>query len=675
MNEPFVMTHLPTTATNWRIAATGVRCTVTLEAGELRWQIERAGASLPFIAASLAEITVGDAPMRWAQVRGEVRAHPSGGQELYLEATSVDGGASLQAVVELFGDMPFVRTSAMLQNTSHHPVTVRGAEILQLAFQATMPLTLFHVEQFSWRYRNDFFSQHQVELWPGRAPLDVRMGSFPSHYSAPTSCAWFALRAGQPDRHEPTPREASGIVAGIEFNGKSRLRATTDNGQVVLSSTIDDLAHVLAPGETFALPACFVGCFHGDWDEAGYVTQRFAEAHVSPPMPDERYPWVQYNSWKYGQEINEAQQLAVIDQCVALGIECVVIDLGWARRIGDWRPDPAKFPRGLRPLAERAREHGMRFGVHLALAQMHSEAPAAQSYPEWLIHTGDDYFGAGPICLGHAPCREWLVGEISRLIREEGIDYIIQDGEDMVKRCTRNDHSHAPGDSNYAGSALGIDRVIETLRREHPHVVFENCEDGGCMLTYRMARLYHTSITVDNIATYATRQGIYGGSYPFSPRYSVRYMEDDPTLYTLRSAIFGGPLILMQRITDWNETQMQATRDAIRQYKALRTIVRDAKIIHLLPPQSNVDGLGWGWDAIQAVAPGKSRSVVMVYRAQGGPETAVIRPRGLHPERRYRVQFAEGGHWSESTGAALAEEGIMVPLPQFGAEIIRLEAH
>ena len=50
------------------------------------------------------------------------------------------------------------------------------------------------------------------------------------------------------------------------------------------------------------------------------------------------------------------------------------------------------------------------------------------------------------------------------------------------------------------------------VRRAHPHLVWENCEDGGCMMTYRMARLCHTSITVDNIAAYATRQGVYGAS-------------------------------------------------------------------------------------------------------------------------------------------------------------------
>lgn len=136
------------------------------------------------------------------------------------------------------------------------------------------------------------------------------------------------------------------------------------------------------------------------------------------------------------------------------------------------------------------------------------------------------------------------------------------------------------------------------------------------MMTYKMARLYHTSITVDNTSSYATRQGVYGASYPFSPRYSVRYMQDDPSRYTLRSSIFGGPLILMQRVTEWNEAQMAETRQAIEQYKALRHLIRSAKIIHLKAPQHNIDGLGWGWDAHSG-----SRAGYIAQRHNGLPRT------------------------------------------------------
>lgn len=658
----------------WTLENALVRCTIALQHGALVWHGGgRAAGGLAFAPAPLAQLALAGHAPQWARCEAATETETAHGRALTLTVADADATLRLAVTLELFNDQPFVRTSATLANSGTQPHTVTGCDILHLAV-AEPALTLFHVEQFSWRYRNDFFSQHQIEMVAGRAPLEVRMGSFPSHYGAPTSCGWFAVRRGQPDRADALPHADAGLVAGIEFNGKSRLFASATPERARLRSQIDDLAHTLAPGASFALPAAFVGLFQGDWDEAGYATQRFAEVYVHPPMPDARYPWVQYNSWKYGQDINEAQQLTVIERCAALGIEVFVVDLGWARQIGDWRPDPAKFPRGLRPLADRARARGMHFGVHMALAQMHPDAPAAAEHPEWLIHSGDDYFGAGPICLGHAPCRDWLTGEILRLIDDEGIDYIIQDGEDMVKHCARADHTHAPGDSNYAGSVLGLDMVIETIRRERPQIVLENCEDGGCMLTYRMARLYHTSITVDNIASYATRQGVYGASYPFSPRYSVRYMQDDPTPYTLRSAIFGGPLILMQRLTDWNDAQMADAHAAIAQYKQLRTLIRDARIVHLLPPRANVDGLGWGWDAIASIAPDQQRGVALIYRAQGGPEQHTLRLRGLHAETRYRVTFADSDTVIEHSGAALATTGIAVALDPFSAELLTISA-
>jgi alpha-galactosidase len=205
--------------------------------------------------------------------------------------------------------------------------------------------------------------------------------------------------------------------------------------------------------------------------------------------------------------------------------------------------------------------------------------------------------------------------------------------------------------------------------------VWENCEDGGCMMTYRMARLCHSSITVDNIATYATRQGIYGASYPFSPRYSVRYMQDDPTPYTLRSVLFGGPMILMQRVTEWTPEQMAATREAIAQYKELRALVRDAKVIHLLPPLVNVDGVGWGWDAIQAVSADQSLSVVLVFRARGDVGRRSIRPRGLHPNAGYRVVLHDRGTTLELSGEAMAGDGIELELPELASELIRIEVN
>jgi alpha-galactosidase len=648
--------------------------TLTFEAGEAGLVWRSTGRGLALGPSPLPAVHVDGRVVTWNDVfRAHQRPAPDGTRILTLAGSDAEGRLHLTQTVEVYADRPFVRLSGQLTNVGADPYHVTGAQILNLVMSATDgPFHLFHVEQFSWRYRRDFFSQNATSLAPGVTPLEVRMGSFPSHYKGPTSCAWAALRNGQRDAPDE-PREGDGLVIGLEFNGKSRLHAWNDGEQVHLTATVDDLNHRLAPGEVMEVPACFVGLFHGDWDEAGYATQRFCEAHVYPAMPDDRYPWAQYNSWGYGQDIHEAQQMEAIERCAAMGVEAAVMDLGWAVQIGEWRADPAKFPRGLAPLADHAHELGMKFGVHIPLAQANVNSPIARAHPEWLTVVADDYFGAAPLCLGHRPCREWLIGEITRFIGDYHLDYIVQDGEDMVKLCRRTDHTHAPGDSNYANAHEGLDAVIQAVREAHPRLIWENCEDGGCMLTYRMARLCHSTITVDNIATYATRQGVYGASYPFSPRYSVRYMQDAPTPYTLRSAIFGGPLILMQKVTEWDAAQMAATRKAIEEYKALRTLVRAAKIIHLLPPTNNLEGQGWGWDAIQAVSADRSRSVVMVYRARGGPDEQVIYPRGLLADATYRVSYADRPETRSLTGATLAASGVEMALPEFGSEIVRIE--
>ena len=35
----------------------------------------------------------------------------------------------------------------------------------------------------------------------------------------------------------------------------------------------------------------------GNWDDAGFVTQLFQEQMISPPIPNENYPFVQYDRY------------------------------------------------------------------------------------------------------------------------------------------------------------------------------------------------------------------------------------------------------------------------------------------------------------------------------------------------------------------------------------------
>jgi alpha-galactosidase len=239
-----------------------------------------------------------------------------------------------------------------------------------------------------------------------------------------------------------------------------------------------------------------------------------------------------------------------------------------------------------------------------------------------------------------------------------------------VKICRRKDHTHHSTDSNYSNAAEGLNEVIAAIQRAAPDTHWENCEDGAKMMTFAVLKNYVTSIGSDAGNHFDTRKATYGQSYPFPLRYSARYMGDAPVdAYSTRSFMFGGPLILMQRLADLPPARLNFLRTEVDLYKSIRPIYRNARVYHLTPQPD-----GFHNDAIQAVEPASGRSVIFVYRQEGDSSQEVVFPRGLDPNGQYRVRLQEGNSAQIASGRDLMESGIGVALPRmFFAEIVHLE--
>jgi alpha-galactosidase len=312
----------------------------------------------------------------------------------------------------------------------------------------------------------------------------------------------------------------------------------------------------------------------------------------------------------------------------------------------------------------------MKFGLHLPLLEVATDSPVLLEHPDWEADDQDrprTYFGATSLCPSHRPARQWIISEVTRVIQDYGVDWVTQDGENMVKICNSSSHTHAPGDSNYSNSVDGLDQIIGAVQAATPGVVWENSEDGGSMQTFKMVQQYVTSVMNDSDNALTTRRAENGASYPFPPRYTERYMMDEPdNTYETRSYMFGGPFILMNRITEWSEGTMDFVRREIEMYKSVRDVIRDSKVYHVTPPPD-----GASHDAMEAYNPEQDRSVIFAY-ADGNSDVSFIQPRGLNPDTLYWIGFLEVPRSYLATGSQLMEDGIPVILPNSSAEVISI---
>lgn len=203
--------------------------------------------------------------------------------------------------------------------------------------------------------------------------------------------------------------------------------------------------------------------------------------HPRTPRP------VVLNTWEavyFQHDLDTLLRLA--ERGAELGAERFVLDDGWflGRRddtssLGDWTVDPAVWPKGLQPLAERVRVLGMDFGLWFEPEMVSLDSDLARRHPEWIFDAGH-----GPglpsryqhvLDLGHPGAYDHVFERMSELIGSLGIAYIKWDHNRYLL-----DAGHAPGGRPGVRTQVEqVYRLMERLKAAHPGLEIESCASGG----------------------------------------------------------------------------------------------------------------------------------------------------------------------------------------------------
>jgi hypothetical protein len=391
----------------------------------------------------------------------------------------------------------------------------------------------------------------------------------------------------------------SSLCLAWEYSGHLVTTAEVVGDEVVITT--------LLPADTFAPasdrrtgpgPTGWLRVAPGDLDTGAAALRRLITTEMItrpdlsalPGAP--RFPCLVANSWGVQENTSTARILGMMDATATVGAEVFVVDKGWERAVGDWHAND-RFPSGLASLSREARQRGMGFGVWCGWGNADPRSPVALQHPDWLAtwrgHIPVLSFDNHALCLGHEPARDWVLAELTRMITDDGLDWLLHDFE-TIARCDAAHHSHDPGAGEHAAEAA-FHHILRTLAARFPQLVLENCWNGVRPLDLAMIRSHHTTITEDHCRTHPNSLAKTGLGRYLPLDWQSAYMGTDDREGRARFApyVIGGPWVLMDDPEIWTEQNRIELARAAEVFKRWRSVLRDGRVSRPAASPDEVD--------------------------------------------------------------------------------------
>ncbi|MGW3728157.1 alpha-galactosidase [Streptomyces sp. NPDC000851] len=435
----------------------------------------------------------------------------------------------------------------------------------------------------------------------------------------------------------------------------------------------------LAAGESFTTPV-FAGLFSdGGFGGASRAWHAYQRAYVIPDAERDRP--VLFNSWEATEfDISEEQQRALARRAAAIGVELFVVDDGWfgARTsdragLGDWTPNPDRFPAGLKPLADDVHALGMQFGIWVEPEMVNPDSELYRAHPDWVqFQPGRkraELRNQLVLNLAREDVQDYLWEQLHGLLSSAPIDYVKWD----FNRCFTD--AGWPGEPYpqrlWVDHVRAVYALLDRLRAAHPGVAFESCSGGGGRIDLGVMSRTDQVWTSDNTDP-LDRLAIQDGFSQIHPaRVMAAWVTDSPNTQlngrasSLRFrfvSAMAGVLGVGGDLTRWTDEELAEARGWVALYKEIRPLVQRGDLHRLRPPRG-------GLSAVQYVR-GDEAVVLAWLQAQSyGEPVPALRLRGLDPTASYECRETGEVH----RGAVLLHHGLRTGLwGDLDATVLRL---
>jgi len=216
-----------------------------------------------------------------------------------------------------------------------------------------------------------------------------------------------------------------------------------------------DRTLTLAPGEGFSTFETFVAVHRGDYFATLDAYRRLlAERGMAQAkVPAAAYAPI-WCAWGYERDFTVDLVVATLPKAKELGLGWAGLDDGWQRAVGDWQPDPKRFPRGdadMIALVKAIKDAGLKPKLWIAPLAAHPASALIRDHPDLLlldkvgavqnVTWWDSYY----LCPAYLENVERSKALVRKVMGEWGYAGLKLDGQHLngVAPCHNPAHKHA----------------------------------------------------------------------------------------------------------------------------------------------------------------------------------------------------------------------------------------
>ncbi|MEI6915102.1 MAG: alpha-galactosidase, partial [Armatimonadota bacterium] len=351
--------------------------------------------------------------------------------------------------------------------------------------------------------------------------------------------------------------------------------------------------------------------------------------------------------------------------------DCWWIDAGWyacennwARWVGNPDPDLARYPNGMKPIADAAHAAGLKFLLWFEPERVMPDTWLYKNHPDWLLkppatmlqevlYQFNDKFHL--FNLGNPEALKWLKDKVSGMIGSTGIDiyrndfnmyplYYWQSGEDPDRQGI-----------NEIRYVTGLYDYLDTLRREHPNLLLDNCASGGRRIDFEMLRRSVVLTRSDYLWDPIGQQSHTYGLAQWIPITGIG--AADTSVYNCRSG-YGSHFALAADFYSKSPEFWQSVSRTLNELKSLKNFY--AGDFTPLGRYTTADNQWMAWQFDQA---DMGQGIVQAFRRPKSKESSTrFYPSGLDPQQTYELTNLDTKTTQTQAGSVLMEQGLEIKI-------------